>query len=84
MVMHAPIRRRLSLRGAPGVVSEDQVFTPHQVPLDVADGKQAAWNARQWREVSENLQTVGTRLRAVEQALLDLQAIVAGDEWDRS
>jgi hypothetical protein len=86
MVMQAPIRRRLSLRGAPGVVSEDQVFAPHQVPSDVVDARQAAWNERQWRELGHYTQGLEARLRAVqgsdleprvaavEQALLDLEA----------
>ena len=93
MVMHAPIRRRLSLRGAPGVVSEDQVFSPHQVPMDVADPKQAAWNERQWRELGHYTQGLEARLKAVqgggdleprvaalEQAVLDLEARVAALE----
>jgi hypothetical protein len=96
MVMQAPIRRRLSLRGAPGVVSEDQAFSPHQVPMDVVDPKQAAWNERQWRELGHYTQGLEARLKAqgeagggadleprvaaLEAAVLELDARVAALE----
>jgi hypothetical protein len=75
------------------VVSEDQFFVGEQVPSDVTDPKQAAWNARQWRELGYYSQGLEARLKAVqgggdlearmdavEQALLDLEARVAALE----
>lgn len=82
--MQAPIRRRLSVRGAPAIDAQDQPFVAHQVPLDAKDPKQAAWNERQWRELGLYVQGLEARFAGVEQALLDLQALVAADTWDRA